>query len=106
MTLIESTYQRLLDYNAVQNSEDFSTRYLKRSKSYYRSIKAMSKQPSYEAMCNLTIELEKKVDENPRNKLFRQLSTETAKTLVDKINIRNVCSKTAFRVSLISVEAS
>lgn len=106
MTLIESTYQRLLDYNAVQNSEDFSTRYLKRSKSYYRSIRAMRKQPSYEAMCNLMIELEKKVDENPRSKLFRQLSTETAETLVDKINIRNVCSKTSFRVSVIGIQAS
>lgn len=106
MSLIESTYIRLKDYNEVKNSDEFSVRYLKRCKSYYRTIKAMNIQPSYEVMCNLMIELETRVEEEPRNALYRQLASDTAEMLVSNINVRNVCSKTSFRVSVIAVQPS
>jgi hypothetical protein len=106
MSLIESTYQKLSDYNDCSSSEDFSIRYLRRSKSYYRTIKAMGKEPSYEVLCNLMMELEKKIDEYPRNMLYRNLSLNVASNLVSKINVRNVCSKTTFRTSVLGVEPS
>ena len=104
MSLIETTYQRLADYNDCKNSEDFSMRYLKRSKSYYRTLKATNKEPSYEVLCNLMLELESKIDEQPRNSLYRILSMDVASSLVSKINVRNICSKTTFRTSVLGVE--
>jgi hypothetical protein len=106
MRLIESTYQRLADYNECSSSEDFSVRYLKRSRSYYRTIKATNTEPSYEVLCNLLMELEKRVDEEPRNLLYRTLSLNVASDMVSKINIKNVCSKTNFRASVIAVAAA
>ena len=106
MTLIESTYQKLADYNEWKNSDEFSIRYLKRSKSYYRALKAMRKEPSYEVLCNLMMELEKRIEEQPRNMLYRNLSMNVASNLVSKINVRNVCSKTTFRASVLGVEPS
>jgi len=106
MSLIENTYKRLSDYNDCSSSEEFSVKYLKRSKGYYRAIKAMNREPSYVVLCNLMMELEKKIDENPRIMLYRNLSNNIASTLVSKINVRNVCSRTTFRTSVLGIKPS
>lgn len=65
MTFLTKIYQQLEENSVVDTTEDFSRRFLKRSPSYYRSIKAQKRDGSDEVLGNLITTL------NAHNNLTR-----------------------------------
>lgn len=53
MTFINHIYNQLKDNNVVQSADQFSVDYLKRSPSYYRTLKAQNKEACDEVLQNI-----------------------------------------------------
>ena len=56
-TFIEDTYEQMRNANIVKSSEEFSTAFLGKSKSYYRAMKAQNLEANNRLLTNLLNEL-------------------------------------------------
>jgi len=59
-TFIERTYEQMKKANVVRSSEDFSTEYLGKSKSYYRAMKSQGLEANTAMLTRLANELHTK----------------------------------------------
>jgi hypothetical protein len=66
-TFIEHTYEQMRSANVVRNSEDFSTEFLGKSKSYFRAMKAKGLEANTGMLTHLANEL------NSRRTLFEKV---------------------------------
>ena len=66
-TFIHSTYERMKDANIVRSTEQFSTDFLGKSKSYFRAIKAQGLEANNNLLTHLANEL------NTRRELFEKV---------------------------------
>lgn len=67
-TFIEHTYEQMRKAHIVRSSEDFSTEYLGKSKSYFRAMKAQGLEANTKMLTHLANEL------NKRRELFEKVS--------------------------------
>ena len=67
-TFIHSTYERMKDANIVRSTEQFSTDFLGKSKSYFRAMKAQGLEANNNLLTHLANEL------NTRRELFEKVS--------------------------------
>ena len=70
-TFIENTYEQMKNANIVKSSEQFSTDYLGKSKSYFRAMKAQGLDANTAMLTRLANEL------NTRRTLFESVGVET-----------------------------
>ena len=77
-TFIEHTYEQMRNANIVRNSEDFSTEFLGRSKSYFRAMKSQSLEANTAMLTNLANEL------NSRRTLFEKVGKGNIDFYYDK----------------------
>ena len=68
-TFIENTYEQMKNANIVKSSEQFSTDYLGKSKSYFRAIKAQGLDANNAMLTRLANEL------NTRRTLFESVGS-------------------------------
>ena len=77
-TFIENTYEQMKDANIVKSSEQFSTDYLGKSKSYFRAMKAQGLDANTAMLTRLANEL------NTRRTLFESVGGGDIKFYYDK----------------------
>ena len=81
MTFINYIFNQMTESNLVSSTEDFSERYLKRSPSYYRTLKAQQRDANTEVLVNLVSQLASNIEVHknisaPANDISKQFLNE------------------------------
>jgi len=81
MTFINHIFNQMTESNLVTSTEDFSERYLKRSPSYYRTLKAQQRDANTEVLVNLVSQLASNIEVHkhitaPANDISKQFLNE------------------------------